>query len=135
LLRERKEHSHSTTKEFDKYILNPQFHITTEKQFQYFCDYLKSILNNKKYFQSIKRPYVSAKLQKNNILKNQYKIYDDWYSTLLDKHWNSIPDIESIFCRFQKAYEWILQHKSDFKTSRYPFSITIMEERFNSGTT
>ena len=70
LLRERKEHSHSRIKEFDQYIFNPQFHITTEKQFQYFTNYIKSILNNKNFFRSIKRPYISDKLQENNNLKN-----------------------------------------------------------------
>ena len=125
LLRERKEHGHSRIKEFDQYIYNPQFHITTEKQFQYFTNYIKSILNNKNFFQSIKRPYISDKLQGNNILKNQFKSYDDWYSTILDKYGNDVPDVESIFYRFQKAYEWILKHQTNFRTSRYPMSIII----------
>jgi len=125
LLRERKEHSHSRIKEFDQYIYNPQFHITTEKQFQYFINYLKSIHNNKNFFQSIKRPYISAKLPENNILKNQFKSYDDWFSTILDQHDESIPDAETIFYRFQKVYEWLLQHTTNFKTSWYPPSILI----------
>ena len=125
LLRERKEHSHSRIKEFDQYIFNPQYHITTEKQFQYFTNYIKSILNNKNFFQSIKRPYISDKLQENNILKNQFKNYDDWYSTILDKYGSSVPDIDSIFYRYQKAYEWILNHKTDFKRSSYPKTKTI----------
>jgi hypothetical protein len=125
LLRERKEHSHSRIKEFDQYIFNPQFHITTEKQFQYFTNYIKSILNNKNFFRSIKRPYISDKMQENNILKNQFKNYDDWYSTILDKYGNDVPDIESIFYRYQKAYEWILNHKTDFKRSSCPKTKTI----------
>jgi len=54
LLRERKEHGHSTIKEFDQYFNSPQFHITTEKQFQYFTSYLHSILNNRIFFNQLK---------------------------------------------------------------------------------
>ena len=120
LLRERKEHGHSKPKEFDQYITNPQSHISTEKQFKYFTDYLYSILNNRNLFQLIKRPYINDKLKENNIPKNEYISYDEWYKTLSIKYNNQVPLLETWFYKYQRAYDWIIhQNKTDFMKRMY----------------
>jgi len=64
-------------------------------------------------------------MKENNISKNEYKSYDEWYSTLLVKYNNQVPVLENMFYKYQRAYEWILQHKTNFINCRYPAFTTI----------
>jgi len=47
------------------------------------------------------------------------------YSTLSNKYNNQVPNLENWFYKYQRAYEWILQHKTDSIKRRYPSFTTI----------
>jgi len=89
LLREKREYSKPNAKEFDLYINNPQYPITTEKQFQYFSSSLYSILNNIIFFSQFKDQLLIRNWRKIAFLKISTKVM---MTGILHYYNNIVPD-------------------------------------------